>query len=400
MNFAIQQGVKASRATVFYFRHNDVQHLAELIECHCEPHAKVGTEWPWRHPTDTRPQKAGKSKPASRFLIVEGLYINYGDLCPLPEMVSTRGAIGLANSLPCCQIELKKKHKVRLFIDDTCAFGVLGAHGRGTVEHYGCDLDDVDMIAASLEYACAAYGGFCTGTHYIIDHQRLSGLGYCFSASLPPLQAAAGLRAILLLKEDKQLVSSLRHQCLAVSRALEQHRDVVSVSGLAISPIKHLRFARRRQHRPELEVECLEKVTQYVSPPHCPPPLTLPLGAREGLLPHTGPLPGQAGTQETPALDPARGDGEPHTGGDCQLGAGHRRLLRPSARGDCLLGPGSHLATVGLTCLGISNLGRCAGRNKAIPSLECGVGLTGWPALVSGILLPSGHPLNWPLAVM
>ena len=30
----------------------------------------------------------------------------------------------------------------------------------------------------------ASIGGFCAGDREIVDHQRLSGLGYCFSASL------------------------------------------------------------------------------------------------------------------------------------------------------------------------------------------------------------------------
>lgn len=35
----------------------------------------------------------------------------------------------------------------------------------------------------------AAIGGFCSGEREVVDHQRLSGLGYCFSAALPPYLA-------------------------------------------------------------------------------------------------------------------------------------------------------------------------------------------------------------------
>lgn len=38
----------------------------------------------------------------------------------------------------------------------------------------------------------ASIGGFCAGDREIVDHQRLSGLGYCFSASLPPFLATGG----------------------------------------------------------------------------------------------------------------------------------------------------------------------------------------------------------------
>lgn len=44
--------------------------------------------------------------------------------------------------------------------------------------------------------ALASVGGFCAGDREIVDHQRLSGLGYCFSASLPPFLATAAIGAL------------------------------------------------------------------------------------------------------------------------------------------------------------------------------------------------------------
>lgn len=213
VNFAVQQGLKASRSTIHYFKHNDVEDLARLINEQALD--------------DEKNPKLAKTR--CSFIVVEGLYINYGDICPLPEIVN-----------------LKHKHKMRLFIDDSCAFGVLGASGRGVVEHYDLDVSmDVDMIAASLEYGIAAYGGFCTGSYYIIDHQRLSGLGYCFSASLPPLQAAVALKSIDLIRREPERVllvrerSTVMHSLLAAS----SRSKYLTVYGSAVSPIKHLRFA-------------------------------------------------------------------------------------------------------------------------------------------------------------
>jgi len=44
---------------------------------------------------------------------------------------------------------------------------------------------DIDLISAELERGIGSIGGFCAGSTFVIDHQRLSGSGYCFSASLP-----------------------------------------------------------------------------------------------------------------------------------------------------------------------------------------------------------------------
>ncbi len=45
-------------------------------------------------------------------------------------------------------------------------------------------------------------GGFCAGDREIVDHQRLSGLGYCFSASLPPYLATAAIGALDVLETE------------------------------------------------------------------------------------------------------------------------------------------------------------------------------------------------------
>ena len=50
--------------------------------------------------------------------------------------------------------------------------------------------------------ALASVGGFCAGDREIVDHQRLSGLGYCFSASLPPFLATAAVGALDVLESQ------------------------------------------------------------------------------------------------------------------------------------------------------------------------------------------------------
>jgi 7-keto-8-aminopelargonate synthetase-like enzyme len=52
-----------------------------------------------------------------------GLYVNYGDIVPLPKIM-----------------ELKEKYKYRIMLDDSYGIGVLGKKGRGVCEHYGIDV--------------------------------------------------------------------------------------------------------------------------------------------------------------------------------------------------------------------------------------------------------------------
>lgn len=173
--FAIQKGLVASRSKIKWFKHNDMEDLERLLIEQAKEDKK-------------NPKKA---KVTRRFLVVEGLYINYGDLCPLPKLV-----------------ELKWKYKVRLFLEESLSFGILGSNGKGVTEHYNISPDDIDLIAASLENAIGSTGGFCCGKKYIVDHQRLSGLGYCFSASLPPMLATAAIESLRLIDEKPGMLDN------------------------------------------------------------------------------------------------------------------------------------------------------------------------------------------------
>ena len=70
--------------------------------------------------------------------------------------------------------------------------------------------EDVDIMCVSLDMAVASVGGFCAGKAYVIDHQRLSGLGYCFSASVPPMMASAAIEALNIMEGTKTMFSKLR----------------------------------------------------------------------------------------------------------------------------------------------------------------------------------------------
>ncbi|CAH8572637.1 unnamed protein product [Dicrocoelium dendriticum] len=113
ISHAAYQGIVASRSHVRFFRHNDMDHLEELLKAQQEEDR-------------SDPKRAMLTR---RFLVVEGCYLNYGDICPLPALVA-----------------LKYKYKVRIFLDETMSFGVLGATGRGVTEYHGVDIDDIDLI--------------------------------------------------------------------------------------------------------------------------------------------------------------------------------------------------------------------------------------------------------------
>jgi len=206
VNFSIQKGVQASRSDVHFFKHNDMDHFKQLLDEQAVKDKK-------------NPKKAAVTK---RFVIVEGMYMNSGEILPLPKL-----------------IQLKNEYKVRLLIDETLSFGVLGKTGRGVFELYNIDVEEADWVCIGLDHAMGSVGGMCLGSNYVVDHQTLSGLGYCFSASLPPLLAAAVLAALDLLEKDTALVDSLSAVCERL------HQRLLALPHLTLtchtsSPIKHL----------------------------------------------------------------------------------------------------------------------------------------------------------------
>ncbi len=210
IHYAIQKGIEASRSHVKWFRHNDIKDLERLLAEQDILDRK-------------NPKKAGTIR---RFLIIEGLYLNYGDLCPLPRMV-----------------ELKYKYKYRIFMDESVSFGTIGQTGRGVTEYYNIDRQKIDLISSTLEYSVGSIGGFAVGSSFVVDHQRLSAQGYCFSASLPPLLAAAAIEALNIMEEkDSLLFETL------MDKSKRLHKKLINIKGYLIlgdeiSPLKHIRLA-------------------------------------------------------------------------------------------------------------------------------------------------------------
>ncbi|XP_007898228.1 serine palmitoyltransferase 1 [Callorhinchus milii] len=226
--FAIQKGLQASRSNIKYFKHNDMDDLERLLK-----------EQEFEDQKNPR-----KARVTRRFLFVEGLYMNTGSICPLPELV-----------------KLKYKYKVRIFLEESLSFGVLGEHGRGVTEHFGVNIDDIDLISANMENALASIGGFCCGRSFVIDHQRLSGQGYCFSASLPPMLASAAIEALNIMEDDPDIFRKLSQKCQQIHLALHGISGL-KVVGESFSPAFHLQLTRSRGSR-ENDVKLLQEIVDY-----------------------------------------------------------------------------------------------------------------------------------------
>jgi serine palmitoyltransferase len=109
-----------------------------------------------------------------------------------------------------------------------------------------------------MEMSLGSVGGFCVGSSFVVQHQILSGQGYCFSASLPPLLAVSAIEALNIIEESpEKMFGELEQRCRKVHQRLKSINNY-TVTGLEISPIKHVRLSF------DNTLEKLEKIVDYV----------------------------------------------------------------------------------------------------------------------------------------
>jgi 7-keto-8-aminopelargonate synthetase-like enzyme len=129
-------------------------------------------------------------------IIAEGIYSMDGDTCDLSRL-----------------IELKKRHKTLLMIDEAHSIGVLGPQGRGIGHHFpGVDPNDVDVWMGTLSKSFASCGGYIAGSSALVRYLKYTAPGFVYSAGLPPPNAAAALKSLELMQAEPEVVEQLRQR--------------------------------------------------------------------------------------------------------------------------------------------------------------------------------------------
>ncbi|MEP6691781.1 MAG: glycine C-acetyltransferase [Gemmatimonadaceae bacterium] len=129
-----------------------------------------------------------------RIIWTDGIFSMEGDIAKLPEI-----------------LQLARDYDAIVCMDDSHASGVLGAHGRGTAEHFGV-VGEVDVITSTLGKALGgAAGGFTAGSAALADYLTQRSRPQLFSNALPPTVAASSLAAVQFLEQHPDRVGKL-HQ--------------------------------------------------------------------------------------------------------------------------------------------------------------------------------------------
>lgn len=154
-------------------------------------------------------------------IVVEGLYSMDGDIPDLPAI-----------------IDIKRRHKCFLMVDEAHALGVIGATGRGTREYFGVGGKDVDIWMGTLSKTLSGCGGYIAGERALVEHLKYSAPGFVYSVGISPPLAAASLASLQLLQKEPERVARLQaNGSLFLKLAMEAGLDTGTSQGFAVIPV-------------------------------------------------------------------------------------------------------------------------------------------------------------------
>lgn len=106
-------------------------------------------------------------------------------------------------------VDIKKKQKTYLMVDEAHSIGTMGMHGRGMSEYCDVNPRDVDVWMGTLSKSFGSCGGYIAGSKELIQYLKYTTPGFVYSVGLSPPNAAAALASINLLQEEPDRVAKL-----------------------------------------------------------------------------------------------------------------------------------------------------------------------------------------------
>ncbi|WP_166459686.1 aminotransferase class I/II-fold pyridoxal phosphate-dependent enzyme [Amycolatopsis pithecellobii] len=221
MHASFLDGLKMARVHHAAFRHNDVEHLAQLLNRHAPEQSDI-------------------------FIGIEGLYSMDGDVAPVDDIT-----------------DLADRFDATVILDEAHATGVLGPTGRGAVERFSRE-GRVPIITGTLSKAFAGLGGFACGSKELIQYLRLMSRSNMFSTAMPPTLVAQALGALDVLESEPGLLRRLRDNIRQAQESF--HRVGIRTEGDPESPIipirtpptMDIRAASRKMHDAGIFVNTVE----------------------------------------------------------------------------------------------------------------------------------------------
>lgn len=187
---SLQEAGAQSPAKMLRFRHNDMTHLASLLQPH------------------------------SGLIMSEGVFSMDGDQAPCQQLA-----------------ELAAQSDNWLMLDDAHGIGVLGEQGRGTLSHQGVAPDRVHIRMATFGKALGVSGAFVGGSRQLTDYLVNFARDYVYSTHMPPAQAHAISAAVEWVKQADAERAHLQALIQQFKAGITELGLVAGESSTAIQPL-------------------------------------------------------------------------------------------------------------------------------------------------------------------
>lgn len=181
------QGIRNSGVPKHIFRHNDVEHLEELL-------SKVDRNVP-------------------KIVAFETVHSMTGDVCPLEQLC-----------------DVAHKYGAITFVDEVHAVGLYGYSGGGVGERDWV-LHKMDIISGTLGKAFGNVGGYIVGSSRLIDMIRSYAAGFIFTTSLPPTVLYGALTSVEILASDEGRLLRANHQ-----KNVAYMKSILTAADLPLEP--------------------------------------------------------------------------------------------------------------------------------------------------------------------
>ena len=173
------QGIKNANVSTHVFKHNDVEHLEELLKT--------------------------SNANTPKLIVFESLYSMEGLRSPIKQIVN-----------------LAKKYNALTYLDEVHSVGLYGPEGRGIAAELDV-VDDIDIINGTLSKAFGQMGGYVAANNDIIDFIRSFAPGFIFTSSANPSIAAASIQAIQIAKRADILRENIKMNSNLIREGLSEY---------------------------------------------------------------------------------------------------------------------------------------------------------------------------------
>ena len=161
---SIIDGCRLSSATTLVFRHNDMDHLAELLVSCSGSGQGLG----------------------QRLIVVDSVFSMDGDIAPLREITA-----------------LARRYDAWVMVDEAHATGVFGPHGAGVAEELGLSTD-IDIQMGTLGKALGSFGAYVAGCRELIEWLVNRARSFIYTTGLPPSVAATAIAALDIVNQEPE----------------------------------------------------------------------------------------------------------------------------------------------------------------------------------------------------